>query len=183
MSGFSDDVFTLRASTAPVVVMQDAAVAAEPRVDRVRAIYEEQHARLWRALLAHTGSANAADEAVAEAFAQLLRRSDGVVDEAAWVWRAAFRIAAGDFARARRDVHVDEVRDVGVEMPEPAIDLIDALQQLSEQQRMCVVLCDLEGRTAPEAARLLGTTGATVRVQRMRARRRLRELLEDTDAH
>ena len=32
-------------------------------------------------------------------------------------------------------------------------------------------------RTVPEAARLLGTTAATVRVQRMRARRRLRDLV------
>ena len=72
--------------------------------------------------------------------------------------------------------------DVGVTLPEPALDLIAALRHLTEQQRACVVLCDLADHDAPDAARLLGTTAATVRVQRMRARRRLRDLLEDHDA-
>ena len=50
----------------------------EARVERVRAAYEAVHAPLWRAVLAYSGSADVADEAVAEAFAQLLRRGDGV---------------------------------------------------------------------------------------------------------
>ena len=74
------------------------------------------------------------------------------------------------------------VPDVGVTLPDPAFDLVAALHQLTEQQRACVVLCDLAGHAAPEAARLLGTTAATVRVQRMRRPRRLRDLLEDHDA-
>lgn len=65
-------------------------MTVEPQVDRVRAAYDAVHAPLWRAVLAHSGSA--------------------------------------------------------------------------------------------EAARLLGTAAATLRVQRMRARRRLRDLLEDHDA-
>jgi DNA-directed RNA polymerase specialized sigma24 family protein len=52
----------------------------------------------------------------------------------------------------------------------------------STDVRACVVLCDLAGHDAPSAARLLSTTAATVRVQLMRSRRRLRELLEETDA-
>lgn len=151
-------------------------------VDRARTTYEEHHVRLWRAVLAHTGSAAVADDAVAEAFAQLLRRGDEVRDPAAWVWRAAFRIAAGELQRQRRDDEWDDSFDVGEDAGETALDLFAALRHLSDQQRACIVLCDLEGRSAPEAARLLDTTGATVRVQRMRARRRLRELLEDSDA-
>ena len=42
----------------------------------------------------------ATDEAVAEGFAQLLRRGDAVRDPAAWVWRASFRLAAGDLQRS-----------------------------------------------------------------------------------
>ncbi|MGH9275770.1 MAG: RNA polymerase sigma factor [Acidimicrobiales bacterium] len=155
---------------------------ADPRVERVRATYESTHAPLWRAVLAYSSSAEVADEAVAEAFAQLLRRGDGVDDPAAWVWRSAFRIAAGDLKRrgARRSGHA--MPDVGVWVPEPAFDLMAALRHLTHQQRACVVLCDLADHSAVEAARLLGTTAATVRVQRMRARRRLRDLLEDPDA-
>ena len=154
----------------------------EARVERVREAYEAVHAPMWRAVLAYSGSADVADEAVAEAFAQLLRRGDGVEDPAAWAWRSAFRIAAGELKRRGTAATPGVVPDVGVTLPDPAFDLVEALHQLTEQQRACVVLCDLAGHAAPEAARLLGTTAATVRVQRMRARRRLRDLLEDHDA-
>lgn len=163
--------------------MQDATVTAEGGVDAVRAAYEAVHLPLWRAVLAYSGSADVADEAVAEAFAQLLRRGDGVRDPAAWAWRSAFRIAAGELQRrGMRSGNGVLPPEVGVTLPEPAFDLIAALRHLSDQQRACVVLCDLAGHPAPDAARLLGTTAATVRVQRMRARRRLRDLLEDNDA-
>ena len=151
-------------------------------VERVRLAYEAVHAPLWRALLAYSGSTDVADEAVAEAFAQLLRRGDGVDDSAAWAWRSAFRIAAGELKRQRGAPAPGAVPDLGVSVPEPALDLLAALRHLTDQQRACVVLCDLAGHTAPDAARLLGTSPATVRVQRMRARRRLRDLLEDHDA-
>ena len=161
--------------------MQDAAVDTDAPAERVRAAYVAVHAPLWRAVLAYSGSADVADEAVAEAFAQLLRRGDGVDDPAAWAWRSAFRIAAGELQRRRLAGSSDEVPDVGVSLPEPAVDLIAALRHLTDQQRACIVLCDLAGHDAPNAARLLGTTAATVRVQLMRSRRRLRELLEESD--
>ncbi len=160
--------------------MQDAAVELSSDAERVRAAYEAVHAPLWRAVLAYSGSTDVADEAVAEAFAQLLRRGAGVEDPAAWAWRSAFRIAAGELQR-RRTAPSGEVPEVGVSLPEPVVDLVAALRHVTDQQRACVVLCDLAGHDAPSAARLLGTTGATVRVQLMRARRRLRELLEETD--
>jgi RNA polymerase sigma-70 factor (ECF subfamily) len=163
-------------------VVQDAAVELDAQVERVRAAYEAVHAPLWRAVLAYSGSRDVADDAVAEAFAQLLRRGGGVDDPAAWAWRSAFRIAAGELQRRSAAPIGGELPDVGVTLPEPAVDLIAALRHLTDQQRACVVLCDLAGHDAPSAARLLGTTGATVRVQLMRSRRRLRELLEDRDA-
>jgi RNA polymerase sigma-70 factor (ECF subfamily) len=162
-------------------VVQDAAVDRDAPAERVRAAYEAVHAPLWRAVLAYSGSADVADDAVAEAFAQLLRRGVAVDDPAAWAWRTAFRIAAGDLQRRRLAAVADAPPEVGVAMPEPALDLIAALRQLTDQQRACVVLCDLAGHDAPSAARLLGTTAATVRVQLMRSRRRLRDLLEDSD--
>ena len=149
--------------------------------ERVRAAYEAVHAPLWRAVLAYSGSADVADDAVAEAFAQLLRRGDAVDDPAAWAWRTSFRIAAGELQRRRLAAIADEVPEAGVWLPEPAFDLIAALRHLTDQQRACVVLCDLAGHDGPSAARLLGTTAATVRVQLMRSRRRLRELLEESD--
>ena len=138
-----------------------------------------------------------ADEAVAESFAQLLRRMQGdgagtradggpVRDQAAWVWRTAFRVAAGDLAR-RRDRAGSEgaqallARRPGAvdRLPDDALDLVRAMATLSDQQRRCLALVDVAGHTAPSAAAVLGTSAATVRVQLARARRRMRALLDD----
>ena len=48
-----------------------------------------------------------ADEAVAETFAQLLRRGEAVEDPAAWAWRTAFRIAAADRAIEKAPLESD----------------------------------------------------------------------------
>jgi RNA polymerase sigma-70 factor, ECF subfamily len=192
--------------------VQDASVATEPgeRLDRLHDAYVRTHPRLWRSVLAWSGSRDVADDACAEAFAQAARRGAAVRDIDAWVWRAAFRIAAGELQRRRgsspgagRREHPPHTGDdftqvqvvrldgmaasvvdhtVDPDLPATTIDLIRALHSLSEQQRACVVLRDVAGMTAPEAAAALGTTSGTVRVQALRGRRRLRELLEDDDA-
>ena len=106
---------------------------------------------------------------------------------AAWVWRAAFRVAAGDLqrrrGRARRGADpeaLELVPSATDRLPDEALDLVEALQALTEQQRSCIALVDVAGHTAPSAAEILGTSAATVRVQLMRARRQLRTLLADS---
>lgn len=154
--------------------------------ERVRSTYLQVRAPLWRAVVAWSGSIDVADEAVAEGFAQLLRRGPVVRDPAAWVWRASFRVAAGDLQRRRRDVGSASIDALGGvvgpvdRLPEDALDLVAALARLSEQQRQCIALVDVAGHTAPSAAAVLGTSAATVRVQLMRGRRRLRALLEES---
>jgi len=125
------------------------------------------------------------DDAVAEALAQAVRRGSEIRDVDAWVWRAAFRLAAGELKRRQlRPVPVANVDDRAMEElgPDERLDIERALATLSDQQRACVVLRDVAGLSAPEAARVLATTAGTVRVQAMRGRRRLRELLEVRDA-
>ena len=172
-------------------------MATEPglHLDRLHAAYLRTHARLWRSVLAWSGSREVADEACAEAFAQAARRGEAVRDVDAWVWRTAFRIAAGELQRrgsgsALAAGGVAELEAVERSLPAAAvdgdlraaaIDLVRALRTLTDQQRACVVLRDVAGMTAPEVAAALGTSATTVRVQALRGRRRLRELLEDDD--
>lgn len=158
-------------------------------VERVRVAYDGVRVPLWRALVAWSGSTDVADEALAESFAQLLCRGAEVRDPAAWAWRSAFRLAAGELQRRRsaagRQVDGEDVMDRVPgrldRLPDDAIDLVRALARLSDQQRRCVALVDVAGHTAPSAAAVLGTTAATVRVQLMRARRRLRALLAEPE--
>src|SRR5215211_4074121 len=111
----------------------DRVPAGVSRVGRIERLYRERGDRIWRGLLAFSGDPEVASDAVAEAFAQVLRRGDAVRDPERWVWRAAFRIAAGELKKRRRSGVV--VRPGSYEMEEPARDLVIALGGLSERQR------------------------------------------------
>jgi RNA polymerase sigma-70 factor (ECF subfamily) len=146
---------------------------------RLEVVYREQGARLWRAVLLASGSREVADDAVAEAFAQALRRGRALRDPAAWVWRAAFRIAAGELKERGRMTTFAAEPMIG--MPESFVDLWRALARLSLKQRTSVVLADYAGWSHREIAKALGSSVSAVGVHVHRARKRLRELLEGED--
>ncbi len=149
--------------------------------DRVEAVYRATHARLWRSLFAYTGSAELASDAEAEAFAQVLSRGDAVDDVAAWVWRSAFRIAAG--LLSTRSHHPNEIPSVPAETvpTESVAEFMTLLANLSSQQRACVALRYVGNYTSPEIGELLGTSAGAVRVQLHRAHAALRNMLMETD--
>src|SRR5438128_308092 len=97
--------------------MQDAPVTADV-TSSIEEVYREHGARLWRTVLLYSGDPEVASDAVAEAFAQAIRRGSDVQAPLAWVTRAAFRIAAGELKeRRQRDYRIVESSYV---MPEPA---------------------------------------------------------------
>jgi RNA polymerase sigma-70 factor, ECF subfamily len=153
------------------------APAGVRRYEDIERLYREQGGRMWRALLAFGGDADVASDAVAEAFAQALRRGGGIRDPERWVWRSAFRIAAGALKERRREVGVE--KEASYEMQEPARELVAALAKLSPKQRAAVVLHHGAGYPVNDVANLIGSTSPAVRVHLMRGRRRLRELLGD----
>jgi RNA polymerase sigma-70 factor (ECF subfamily) len=160
-------------------VVQDAAVdSASHRA--VQVVWEQQGAKLWRSLLGYTGDPEIASDAMSEAFAQALGRGSAVRDHAAWIWRASFRIAAGELQRRAR---AGSTSIEGVyEMPEPTVDLVRALRSISPNQRAVAVLALYADLPPREIARVLRLSATAVRVHLSQARRRLRDLLEDDDA-
>jgi hypothetical protein len=90
-------------------------------------------------LFAYSNDAELAFDAAAEAFAQALGRGMAIRDVRSWVWRTAFRVAAGDLKSRSRyalgpipegathDFHLDD-------------ELVAALQGLTPQQRLVIVL-------------------------------------------
>jgi RNA polymerase sigma factor (sigma-70 family) len=144
--------------------------------ERLERLYREQGARMWHAVLAFAGDPEVASDAVAEAFAQALRRGEGIRDAERWIWRTMFRVAAGELKARSRSVPMMIERTY--EMEEPARELVAALSRLSERQRATVVLHHLAGYPIREVAAIVGSTPAAVKVHLMRGRRRLRELLE-----
>jgi RNA polymerase sigma-70 factor (ECF subfamily) len=158
--------------------MQDASVATDPALS-VEDVYRDHGARLWRSLLLYTGDPDVASDAVAEAFAQAIRRGDEVRDHRAWIARAAYRIAAGELKTRQR--HRYPIVETSYEMPEPAWRLVAALAELSPKQRAAAVLHFRDGYTLSETAEIIGSTTAAVGVHLNRARKRLRDLLGDDD--
>jgi RNA polymerase sigma-70 factor, ECF subfamily len=152
-------------------------VKAGRRVELER-LYREEGNRLWWALLAYSGDRDIASDAVSEAFAQALRRGEALTSPMAWIWKAAFRVAAGELQRRNR---LAPLSDEGTYEMAPAGALLAALKKLSPRQRGVIVLHDYAGYRLTEVAEILGTAGPTARVHLHRARKRLRELLEDRD--
>ena len=157
----------------------ETAIAIETPSD-VEALYRADSQRLWRALYAFAGDAEIASDAVAEAYAQLLRRGAAVRDPAAWVWRAAFQIARGALKVRRLDeagaAPEGDHADVYVDQ-----DLLTAVRRLPEGQRAAVILFYYADLPIRQIADRLSTNTLAVRSNLSRGRRRLRELLGDDD--
>jgi RNA polymerase sigma-70 factor (ECF subfamily) len=155
-------------------VVQDALVTAARGLER---LYREDGARLWRALVGFSGDREVASDAVAEAFAQALGRGGELRDQQRWVWRAAFRIAAGELKDRRR--FQASPSDAGYEIAEPPARLVAGLARLSPNQRAALVLHYYAGYPTKEIAGILGSSPATVRVHLSQGRKRLRRILEE----
>jgi RNA polymerase sigma-70 factor (ECF subfamily) len=147
------------------------------------ALFRDHAAGVYRTLYAFTAGRRAvAEEATAEAFARALAHADRIRDPVAWIYRTAFRIAVGELKRERRAApeHRPEA-ERGVDQGLGR--LVDALRNLSPNQRAAVVLRYEGDLPVDEVARRMGMSAATVRVHLHRGRARLRELLgsEETD--
>jgi RNA polymerase sigma factor (sigma-70 family) len=161
-------------------VMESAVAVIDARPD-IEGLYRADGDRLWRAIYAFAGDPEIASDAVAEAYAQLLRRGSAVRAPGAWVWRTAFRVSRGSLKARRQDdratapaagEHTDSYLDQ---------DLLDAVRQLPDGQRAAVVLFYYADLPVREIADRLGSNSLAVRANLTRGRRRLRDLLGDRD--
>jgi RNA polymerase sigma-70 factor (ECF subfamily) len=153
-------------------------VSEDARTELER-VYRENGERLWRAVFLFSGDRELASDAVAEAFAQALRRGDEILSPERWVWRTAFLVARGMLKERTR--MTADVPERGYQMPPSTIELLDVLRRLSQMQRAAVVLHYYADQSVREVAALLGSTPTAVSVHLNRARRRLRSLLEERD--
>jgi RNA polymerase sigma factor (sigma-70 family) len=129
------------------------------------------------------GHAEDAEDAFQAAFLVLSRRAPSVVKReavASFLYGVAYRTACSARARAvRRRATERQVDD----MPHPEVlptepqdwrPLLDQeLSRLPEKYRAAIVLCDLEGKTRREAARLLNLPESTLTTRLMTGRKRL----------
>lgn len=152
--------------------------ARSPEEVDLESVFREHGAKLWRSLFLATGNREIASDAVAEAFAQALRRGPHLKRPEAWIWRAAFRIAYGELKRWRD--RWPEV-ETAYRTDHRLFEIGEALRRLTPHQRASVVLADYAGYPHREIATILGSSVSAVAVHVYRGRQRLRALLEDHD--
>jgi RNA polymerase sigma-70 factor (ECF subfamily) len=144
----------------------------------VEAVYRQDGDRLWRSLYAFAGNEEVASDAVAEAFAQALRRGSAIRDVRGWVWRSAFRLAAGDLKRQSKLSH-GQIPESVTHDAHPDEQLLQAIQGLTPQQRAVIVLHYYADCPVREIARRTGINPLAVRAHLSRGRKHLRVLLGD----
>jgi RNA polymerase sigma factor (sigma-70 family) len=156
--------------------------------DAFAALVARHGPMVWRVCRRVLGDAHAAEDAYQATFLALARRAGSVRRRdalSAWLHAVARRAALRVHAAMRRrpaelpsgpaadvaDPRADPLAEVSVRELLTALD--EELSRLPEVQRLPVILCCLEGKTQPEAARQLGWTPGSLQGRLERGRRRL----------
>lgn len=139
---------------------------------------------LYRFALRYANLSAAAEDAVQDVFADLWERRSEVESEGArgWLIRALYRRLV-DMHRHEEVVRNAQVAQENEYRQHEDFELKDALAHalatLPEQQRMLVLLRDLEGYEYAEIAQMTGLSEQQVGVYLFRARKQLKKQLED----
>jgi RNA polymerase sigma-70 factor (ECF subfamily) len=139
---------------------------------------------LYRFALRYANLSAAAEDAVQDVFADLWERRSEVESEGArgWLIRALYRRLV-DMHRHEEVVRNAQVAQENEYRQHETFELKDALAHalatLPEQQRMLVLLRDLEGYEYAEMAQITGLSEQQVGVYLFRARKQLKKQLED----
>jgi RNA polymerase sigma-70 factor (ECF subfamily) len=158
-------------------------------------LFRRHRDQLWSVAIRTIGDPEEAADAVQDAMMRAYRAADGFRGDAAvgtWLHRIVVNICLDRLRRRSRQVvalPLDEERVAG---EHAAVDPVDpiaarelrltlraALATLPEDQRVAIVLVDMEGYSVDEASRLLGVPTGTVKSRCARARAKLVPLLAD----
>jgi RNA polymerase sigma-70 factor (ECF subfamily) len=169
-------------------------LAREGDLDAFNALVHEHQSLVFSLCLRQLGQRQAAEDATQEAFIAAWRNLPSLRGPfRPWLLRIALNACTDEQRRRgrRRASSLDTALEEG--MPEPpdvdptpesaalTNELHDRLEallgRLPEDQRLAIILCDVEGLEYTEIAVALGTNLGTVKSRIARGRARLRELL------
>ncbi len=164
-------------------------VTLEPgAADRMGALFDAHHARLYRLARRLAPSADDALDLVQEAFLRAARSPMsvpvGAHNEEAWLVRVLINLRRDQWRREAVRRHHDRHRGPATDVsphPEDAViaraTVWGALDRLSPRRRAIVVLHELEGLPVTTIAPLVGISATTVRWHLWKGRRDLARIL------
>jgi RNA polymerase sigma-70 factor (ECF subfamily) len=157
---------------------------AVDREARFRRVCEAHTPAVLAYALRRTSREDAAD-VVAETFLVTWRRLDDVDERSAlpWLYAVARRVLLSQQRATRRQLAIAERFAAGLpeasEIASGSPRVLDALAALSEAEREVLMLTAWEELSSSDAAKVLGCSATAYRIRLHRARKRLRERLED----
>src|SRR5258708_25286292 len=154
----------------------------------VESLYRDYAADVYRYALAVLGSAADAEDVTQATFLNAFRaieRGEHPRQPGAWLRVIAHNLCLQQFRQlSRRPQQVELDEDAGelvADEQTPTIeDLMRGLKQVPFNQRAALVMREFEGRPVAEIAEILGVSTAAVETLLFRARRSLREQLEQS---
>lgn len=149
------------------------------------AVVDRYAGLVYRLAFARTRSRDAADEVFQEVFLRYVSKRpvfESTEHEKAWFCRVTINCANSYWRNPfrRKTEPLDAAAELAAPEPEEAR-LDEYLDRLPPEQRVAVHLYYYEGYSTPEIAALVGKSESAVRMRLMRARRLLREYLEDEE--
>ncbi len=155
----------------------------------------ENQDRLFASMLQVTGSPDEAEDIVQEAFIRAFLKLDTFQRNSrffTWLYRIAFNSALSRHRRKRARVSLDhwresggmEIADEGTEVDEPMLQrervemVRRAMQTLTEEHRVILVLREMDGHPYEMIAEILEISIGTVRSRLNRARKQLKIAIE-----
>lgn len=152
-------------------------------------LVERHYRRIFSLAFQMLGNSDEAADATQETFIKAfenLKRFRGDASFASWIYRIAVNTCR-DFLRHHREISFSQIADEDHQDFDPAElteanhdDLLErreraelvhiALQQLSEEMRQVLALCDMQGLSYEEAAAVLGVPRGTLKSRLHRAR-------------
>lgn len=154
-------------------------------------VVEELSDPLRRYLVRLVGNRATADDLLQETLLKIARALpdfEGRSSVKTWAFTIATRVATDHFRRPQNRARMVEI-DEAAQVDEPVSDqrlVIDemnscvreVIDSLPEDYRAALVLHDLEGQTAAQVAEIAGCSVATAKIRIHRARRRLKQALD-----
>lgn len=152
--------------------------------DAFDALYRRHRDRLWAVALRTCGNSQDAEDALQDALISALRNAGSFRGDAAvttWLHRIVINACMDGFRRRKvraTDALPDEASEPGVltgsddalNRSETRVALVAALRSLPTDQRVAIVLVDIEGWSVSDAADILGIPSGTVKSRCSRGR-------------
>ena len=187
MTNNSSPLAVYRVMTGQSVALPAAADVRPDRAERLGALFDVHHGRLYRLARRLTNQADDARDLVQETFLRVAQSigsvPDGPSSEEAWLVRVLINICRDRWRQTKVRRRLDPLTwPAASTNPESALvahaDVWRALQSLSPRRRAVVIMCELEGLGAPAVAGVLGVTTVTVRWHLSRARKELAAVMQ-----